>query len=46
MILTDTGPLVALFDPGDADHRRCVVFTIDRGDFATDRIKQGRRHLA
>lgn len=23
MILLDTGPLVALFDPGDADHDRC-----------------------
>ncbi|HLF12282.1 MAG TPA: PIN domain-containing protein [Gammaproteobacteria bacterium] len=24
MILVDAGPLVALFDPGDAAHRRCV----------------------
>jgi hypothetical protein len=32
MILTDTGPLVVLFEPGDGDHQRCVVFTIDRGD--------------
>lgn len=24
MILADTGPLVALFDPADADHTRCV----------------------
>lgn len=25
MILADTGPLVALFDPRDAMHRRCVA---------------------
>lgn len=24
MILVDTGPIVALFDPADADHQRCV----------------------
>lgn len=24
MILVDTGPLVALFNPADADHQRCV----------------------
>ncbi len=24
MILVDTGPVVALFDPADADHQRCV----------------------
>ncbi|MGB2680262.1 MAG: PIN domain-containing protein [Candidatus Competibacter sp.] len=24
MILTDTGPLVALFDPADSDHKRCA----------------------
>lgn len=132
MILTDTAPLVALFDPADGDHQRCVgilakiegplcttvpvlteafhllspgsvgsqrlidfvmaqglhvlyldagtlsrafelmvqyadrpmdladaslvvlaetlklrkIFTLDRGDFATYRIKQGHRHLA
>lgn len=25
MILADTGPLVALFDPADNDHQRCVA---------------------
>jgi len=25
MILIDTGPLIALFDPGDSQHRRCVT---------------------
>jgi uncharacterized protein len=24
MILADTGPLVALFDPADSDHKRCT----------------------
>lgn len=24
MILADTGPLVALFDPADSDHKRCA----------------------
>ena len=25
MILVDTGPLIALFDPKDGEHRRCVA---------------------
>lgn len=46
MILTGEGPVVALSHPADGNHQRCAVFTIDRGDFPTDAIKQGRRHLA
>ena len=29
MILADTGPIVALFDPADADHRRCATILAD-----------------
>jgi predicted nucleic acid-binding protein len=29
MILADTGPLVALFDPADSDHKRCVNILAD-----------------
>lgn len=29
MILTDTGPLVALFDPADRDHARCAGILAD-----------------
>ena len=74
MILVDTGPLVALFDPKVAEHsrRREVlqyrdhpmdladasliavaevlptrkVFTLDRNDFSTYRVRRGHRHLS
>lgn len=36
MILTDTGPLVALFDPADGDHQRCVgILTTIEGPLCT-----------
>jgi hypothetical protein len=55
VILVDTGPFVALFDPKDPLHERCKatlrsireprkVFTLDRGDFSTYRIRRGHRH--
>jgi len=49
MIIIDTGPLVALFDPKDADHKAChsILETIASPLFSTEsvlRYKKGYRH--
>ena len=47
MILVDTGPLVALFDPADASHSRCVkvLRTIDEPLSTTTPVLTEAFHL-